>query len=90
MARALNVEINDYRGRRGTVFYASPQQPAIPPAVTAEVAELGRILGYTPHREALPPPPREVPDQGLTPDALVRAYNVAPLREAGYTGKGET
>lgn len=72
MARALNVEINDYRGRRGTVFYASPAAACDSPAVTAEVAELGRILGYTPHREALPPPPREVPDQGPdTHDALV-------------------
>ena len=90
MAGALGVEIHDYRARRGTVFYASPQQPAIPPDVTGEVAELGRILGYTPYREALPPPPLEVPDQGLKPDALLRAYNVTPLRDAGYTGKGET
>lgn len=90
MARALDVEIHDYRARRGTVFYASPQQPAVPGAVAGEVAELGRILSYTPYREALPPPPREVPDQGLTPESLSRAYNVTPLRDAGYTGKGET
>jgi len=90
MAHALHIGINDYRSRRGTVFYASPQQPLTPPAVAGEVSELGRILGYTPYREALPPVPLEVPDQGLTPEALMRAYNVTPLRDAGYTGKGET
>lgn len=90
MARALDVDIHDYRGRRGTVFYASPQQPAVPAAVRGEVAELGRILGYTPHREARPALPLEVPGQGLTPAALLRAYNIAPLREAGFTGKGQT
>lgn len=90
VARALDVDIHDYRGRRGNVFYASPQQPAVPAAIRTEVAELGRILGYTPHREARPPLPREVPGQGLTPATLLRAYNVAPLRDAGYTGRGQT
>jgi kumamolisin len=91
VATAFGVEVNDYRGSRGQVFYASPQQPAIPAAVSAEVAELGRILGYTPHREAdrweLP---AEVPGQGLTPQTLLRTYNIQPLRDAGFTGKGVT
>jgi kumamolisin len=59
--------------------------------VRTEVAELGRILSYTPHREAKPPfMPLEVPAQGLAPDALLRTYNIAPLRDGGYTGKGVT
>ncbi len=91
VASALDVEVHDYRGRRGQVFYASPQQPAVPGPVRAEVAGLGRILSYTPHRESRPPvPPLEVPDQGLSPDALLRAYNLQPLRDGGYTGKGGT
>ena len=91
VASALGVEVHDYRGRRGQVFYASPQQPAVPGQVRAEVAGLGRILSYTPHRESRPPvPPLEVPDQGLSPDALLRAYNLQSLRDAGYTGKGGT
>lgn len=90
MARALDLDIHDYRGRRGNVFYASPQQPAVPPAARAEVSELGRILGYTPHREARPEPPLEVPDKGLTPTALLKAYNIAPLHESGFTGAGQT
>lgn len=91
LGAALSVDINDYRHQGGQVFYASPSQPTVPVAARGEVAELGRILSYTPRREAgrweLP---LEVPDQGLTPDALLRTYNIAPLRESGYTGKGVT
>jgi kumamolisin len=73
------------------VFYAAADQPAIPKELRHEVAGLGRVLGYTPWREAVPPAlPREVADDGLTPDAVRTAYNLGPLAAAGYTGKGET
>ena len=96
LAEAFGVSVHDYRSRRGQVFYASPQQPAVPAAVRAEVAELGRILGYTPHREAnrwvfpADAPDQELAQQGLTPAAVLRTYNVQPLRDAGYSGKGGT
>jgi kumamolisin len=96
LAEAFGVSVHDYRSRRGQVFYASPQQPAVPAAVRAEVAELGRILGYTPHREAnrwvfpAEAPDQELAQQGLTPAAVLRTYNVQPLRDAGYSGKGGT
>ena len=52
---------------------------------------LGRILGYTPHREASPGfLPLDVPSRGLSPNALLEAYNANPLAAAGFTGKGET
>ena len=38
VASAFGVAVHDYRGRRGQVFYASPQQPAVPTSVSAEVA----------------------------------------------------
>jgi len=91
VGEAFDVDVHDYRGRRGQVFYASPQQPTVPSALRGEVAELGRILGYTPHREAKRWIfPAEVPGQGLTPEALLTTYNIQPLREAGFTGKGVT
>lgn len=91
MAAGLGVDVHNYRGARGQVFYASPQQPVVPDRLRAEVAEFGRILSYTPHREAKPPVfPTEVPTQGLTPSALLRTYNVKPLHDAGATGKGIT
>ena len=88
---ALDVAVRDYRGRRGQVFYASPQQPAVPAPLQGEVSELGRILGFVPHRQARPPsPPSDVPDRGLSAADVLRTYNVAPLHDAGYTGKGVT
>ena len=90
---AFGVGVHDYRGRRGQIFYAAAEQPVVPALLHSEVVGLGRILGYTPHRESRPPGwplPAEVPGQGLTPDALLRTYNALPLREAGYTGKGMT
>ena len=54
VAGAFGVDVHDYRGQRGQVFYASPQQPSIPEPLRVEVAELGRILGYTPHYMSRP------------------------------------
>lgn len=91
LAAAFAVSVHDYRGRKGQVFYASPQQPQIPPPLHGVVTDVGRILGYTPHHEARPRIlPLDVPRQGLSPDALLAAYNAAPLAAAGFTGKGAT
>jgi len=94
IADAFGVAVHDYRIRggpdAGRVFYASPQQPPVPPGTGAEVAGIGRILGYTPAREALPMLPREVPDGGLTPPQLLNAYNATPLVKEGNTGRGQT
>ncbi|HYO04229.1 MAG TPA: S53 family peptidase [Mycobacterium sp.] len=91
VAEAFDVPVHDYRGMQGQVFYASAQQPEVPAAVRNTVSDLGRILGYTPHREARPDfMPLDVPRQGLTPNALLTAYNASPLAAAGITGKGQT
>ena len=91
VADAFGVDVHDYRGRRGQVFYASPQQPSVPVPLRGEVTELGRILGYTPHHLSRPPfLPLDVPDRGLTPSALLTTYNANRLAAQGYTGKGTT
>jgi kumamolisin len=91
VASAFDVPVHDYRGRKGQVFYASPQQPAVPQPLRGVVTELGRILGYTPHHEARPRfLPLDVPNQGLRPSALLEAYNASPLAASGFTGKGTT
>lgn len=91
IADAFAVSVHDYRAPDGEVFYASPQQPEAPPAARDEVAGFGRILGYTPYREGLPPtPPRDVPDGGLLPTQLGTAYNMGGLTRRGFTGKGQT
>ena len=91
MSAALNVDIRDYRGRRGQVFYAATSQPEPPTSLDRELTGFGRILGYTPIRSSRPMiTPRDVPVGGLTPQALRRAYNVDPLVDRGFTGKGRT
>ena len=91
MAKAFDVEVHDYKGQRGQVFYASPQQPSIPESLRDEVAEFGRILGYTPHHTSRPSIlPLDVPDRGLTPGGLLTTYNANKLAADGYTGKGTT
>jgi kumamolisin len=88
---AFGVEVHDYRGQRGQLFYASPQQPSVPSDLRPEVVELGRILSYTPHHTSKPPMlPTDVPDQGLQPSALRNTYNVSKLAAQGFTGKGQT
>lgn len=91
VAEAFGVAVHDYRARRGEVFYASPQQPDIPPTARGEVAGVGRIMSYSPYRENRPPTlPLDVPDGGLLPTQLLSAYNVTPLTDQGFTGKGQT
>ena len=92
---AFGLAVHDYQAVGGSdsgrVFYASPQQPGVPPVARAEVSGVGRILGYTPYRESRPPtPPLDVPDGGLLPTQLLNAYNATPLTREGYTGKGQT
>ncbi len=95
VATAFRIAVHNYRTRTGPepgrLFYASRQQPGIPAAVRGEVAGLGRVLGYLPYRETRPPsPPKDVPNGGLLPEELLRAYNITPLRNAGFNGKGIT
>ena len=90
VAGAFGVAVRDYRGRHGQVFYASPHQPQVPAPLRGEVAELGRVLGYTPHREARPTIGSDVPLPDRRDTLLSNIYNSGALREAGYTGKGQT
>jgi kumamolisin len=91
VAKAFDVQVHEYRGQHGQVFYASPQQPSIPVSLRGEVAEFGRILGYTPHHSSRPALlPLDVPDKGLTPGDLLTTYNADKLADNGFTGKGTT
>ncbi|MET4431697.1 S53 family peptidase [Mycolicibacterium sp. 624] len=91
VSESLDVEVHDYRGKRGQEFYASPQQPRVPAALAGDVTELGRILSYTPHRMSRPDNfPLDVPDRGLSPTDLLNTYNADDLARAGFTGKGQT
>ncbi|MFI5506847.1 protease pro-enzyme activation domain-containing protein [Mycobacterium sp. NPDC051804] len=91
LARAFDVPVHDYRGLKGQVFYASPQQPSIPSVLRDVVSGIGRINSYTPHRMASPGfLPLDVRWGGLTPEGLLQAYNGTPLADQGFTGEGQT
>jgi kumamolisin len=90
IADAFGVPVQDYRGRQGQMFYASPRQPAPPRELQADVTGVGRLLSYLPHRMARPVFPLDVPRPGLTPQHLLTAYRAAPLASAGYRGAGQT
>jgi kumamolisin len=91
VADAFGIEVHDYRGQRGQQFYASPQQPEVPTPLRDEVAQLGRILSYTPHHESKPDIlPLDVPDRGLSSADLLTTYDAAGMARDGFTGKGTT
>lgn len=91
LANAFDVPVHDYRGMQGQVFYASAKQAAVPQAIRGTVSDLGRILGFTPHREARPwMLPLDVPNHGLSPNHVLTAYNANHLAAEGFTGKGQT
>ena len=91
LAQAFGVPVNDYRGRKGQVFYASPEQPTVPAVLGDDITGVGRIIGYTPHRTKRPDNlALDVPKGGLRPAGLLDVYNATPLAKDGHTGKGET
>lgn len=90
LSGAFDVPINDFRGRRGQLYYASPLQPALPSGLRRDLTGVGRILSFLPYRTARPPMPLDVPRLGLKPPDLLRAYNATPLADAGYRGHGQT
>jgi len=91
MASAFGVDVHDFRGRLGQVFYAARQQPVVPVQLRGDVEELGRILGYSPHHDAQRfVLPLDLRTDGLRPDSLRRVYGAEDLSKAGFTGKGVT
>jgi kumamolisin len=90
IGHAFDVPVNDYRGRKGQLFYASPEQPDVPADLDESVDGVGRIMGYTPHHTKRPDIALDVPKGGLRPEGLLDAYNATPLVKEGHTGEGET
>jgi kumamolisin len=91
LGTAFGVTIDEYSREDIGAFYAAAAAPVIPRALRGTVVGAGRILGYSPHHTANPPPaPREVPDNSLSPAAVDRSYNLTPLSAAGFTGSGES
>jgi subtilase family serine protease len=83
-ASLLSVDIENYRLADGTAFYASLDQPRLPPALAAIVTG---VIGLDNYRHALT---YAVRPGGLTPTDVIAFYNLKPLRDRGLDGAGET
>ena len=83
-AALLSVNIENYRLADGTTFYASLDQPRLPPPLAAVVAS---VTGLDNYRRALS---YAVPSGGMKPTDVIAFYNLAPLHARGLDGTGET
>ena len=82
-AALLDVDIENYRFA-GSVFYATLDQPRLPPALAAVVSGVSGLDDYRRARSYAVRP------GGLTPTDVLAYYNLKPLRSAGLDGSGET
>jgi len=83
-ATLLGVDIENYRLPNGTTFYASLDQPRLPPVLAAVAASVSGLDNYRRARGFA------VRAGGLTPVDVVSYYNLKPLRDAGLDGTGQT
>ena len=82
--KAFRATANWYVSPRGTRFYASAGEPTLPEVLQPYVTAVGPLTNY------FEPQSHVVPAGGLAPDDLLGAYDIAPLRELGLDGTGQT
>ena len=83
-ASLLGIDIENYRLADGTTFYASLDQPRIPPQLATIVSTASGLDSYTHWQSSAVRP------GGLTPSDVAAFYNLRPLRDRGLDGSGET
>jgi kumamolisin len=84
VATLFGVDIEDYRLASGLTFYASLDQPKLPPAISAVVTSVTGLDSYRQSRTYAVRP------GGLTPTDVIAFYNLKPLRDSGLDGSGIT
>ena len=83
-AALLGVDIENYRLADGRTFYASLDQPRLPPLVAAVATGVSGLDDYRVNRSYAVRP------GGLEPLDVISYYNLKPLRDAGLDGSGQT
>jgi subtilase family serine protease len=83
-AQLLGIDIENYRLADGTTFYASLDQPRIPPQLASIVSSVSGLDSYRQTRSFAVRP------GGLTPTDVLAFYNLQPLRDRGLDGTGQT
>jgi subtilase family serine protease len=82
--KLLGVHFVDYRDGHGRIYYAPVGQASVPASLRRYVSDVGGLSNQRNFRRA------DVPARGLAPADALKAYNVQPLRDDGFTGKGAT
>jgi kumamolisin len=82
--RLLGVRFVDYRDGHGSTYYAAVGGAHVPWSLRRYVSDVG---GLSNRRVARP---ADVPAEGLKPTDVLKAYNVQPLHDDGFTGQGQT
>ncbi len=87
--RLLGVTLVDRQAIDGTRYHVPVGEPAVPTELTDDVAAIVGLNTQPVIRPALGGILASgVPAGGLTPDLVARAYEIAPLHEAGLMGDG--
>jgi len=80
----LQVDIESFRQPDGTTFYATLDEPRMPPQLASAASSVSGLDNYRGARVLA------VRRGGLTPSDVVSFYNIKPLRDAGLDGSGQT
>jgi subtilase family serine protease len=80
----LQVDIESFRQADGTTFYATLDEPRIPPQLASAASSVSGLDNYRGARVLA------VRRGGLTPSDVLSFYNIKPLRDAGLDGSGQT
>ena len=83
-ALLFQLDIESYRLPNGSTFYASLDQPKLPPVIAAVTANVSGLDNYRRSRGYAVRP------GGLVPTDVLTYYNLKPLRDAGLDGSGQT
>ncbi|TME72311.1 MAG: hypothetical protein E6I50_01035, partial [Chloroflexi bacterium] len=83
-AALLHVDIESYRLANGTTFYASLDEPQLPPVLAAVATGVSGLDDYRRTRGYAVRP------GGVEPVDVLSYYNLKPLRDAGLDGAGQT
>ena len=83
-ASLLHVDIESYRLPDGTTFYATLEQPHLPPPLSAVTSNVSGLDDYRGARGYAVRP------GGLWPVDVLSFYDIKPLRDAGLDGTGQT
>lgn len=81
--RVFSLRFDRYRLPDGRRYFAPVRTPSIPTSLEPFITGLGDLSNQ-------PVPSADIPTSGLTPTVTAKAYDIAPLYNAGIRGQGQT